>query len=284
MLRSVCRSVPRRSLLRLPLRSSLRSYASKNPFSVKNPLANQLEDPNKPVNMINNDYKMKNYTREVFSNMTKFLGTTTVSSAGTLGLGSLLVNNFPPTESLLVAAGMLWLTSMGGSLYCAYKLDTESKNPTKRTEYAYMMHGLMGVTLTPSLIMFPQYIPHALVISSALVAAPVSLALFTPKDRFLSWGVPLMTGLWGLIGVGFSSIGLHLLGFTEMAMSLHTVDLYGGVALFTAYSAYDTHRLISDFEEGKKDAVGHACQYSLNFINLFIRLLEILARNNGNRK
>jgi FtsH-binding integral membrane protein len=68
------------------------------------------------------------------------------------------------------------------------------------------------------------------------------------------------------------------LGFPELGMAMHSIDLYGGVALFTVYNAYDTHVVIRDYETGNRDYVGHATNYSLNCINIFIRLLEIFAR------
>lgn len=248
-----------------------RSMTSKNPFGIKKPYGNRT------IDLINQDHKLNDYSKKVFSNMGKFLAVSAISSGLTVATSTSLINNGLDVQNMLMPLGIGWISAMGGSLYCAYKLDTLKDDPVARIKYAYMMHGLLGVTITPSLLMFPQVIPQALVIATSLVAGPVAMALMTPPDKFLSWGVPLATGLCGLIGIGFSSIGLHMIGFSELAMNLHTVDLYGGLILFTAYSAYDTHKMISDFNKGSKDAVGHACNYTLNFINLFIRLLEILS-------
>lgn len=264
-----------RSVSRFPINlTASRFYTTrKTPFAINN-------HPQKTIDVVNQDYKLKDHTRRVFTHMSKFLGTTAISSGLTVGLGNFLINHNQQLDTLIIPVGMAWGAAAIGSFYCAYKLDTEQDfNSAKRLEYAYMMHGLMGITIAPSLILFPQFIPHALAITSGLVAGPVSIALMAPKDSFLSWGVPLNTGLFGLIGIGVSSIFFNMIGMNELAFSLHSIDLYGGVALFTAFSAYDTHKLISDFEQGKKDAVGHACHFSLNFINLFIRLLEILSKN-----
>jgi FtsH-binding integral membrane protein len=58
----------------------------------------------------------------------------------------------------------------------------------------------------------------------------------------------------------------------------HDINLYGGVLLFTGYSAYDMHTMISDYESGNKDHIGHATHHSLNAINIFIRMLAIISK------
>ena len=64
----------------------------------------------------------------------------------------------------------------------------------------------------------------------------------------------------------------------SLGLAAHSIDLFGGVALFSIYNAYDTHVLIEDFEKGKRDYIYHAVNYSLNAINIFIRMLEIVAK------
>ena len=82
----------------------------------------------------------------------------------------------------------------------------------------------------------------------------------------LPYGPALYTGLWGLIGVGanLSIIG-PLVGFNNVGFYAHNVDIYGGVLLFSIYSAYDTHVMINDFKNGNCDYIGHATNFFFEY-------------------
>jgi len=134
----------------------------------------------------------------------------------------------------------------------------------------------MGIMMAPSLIIFNQYIPQALILTSALVAGPIMGTRLMPKGSMLSLGPALSTALFGLVGIGFTSIGASFLGFNSLAGITHSINLYGGIILFTLYNSYDTEKLIDDYEKGIKNHVHHAVSYSLNIINIFARILEVL--------
>ena len=80
---------------------------------------------------------------------------------------------------------------------------------------------------------------------------------------------------FGLIGISFGGL---------IFPTLHDIDIIGGVLLFSCYSAYDTHKMIDDFENGNKDHIDHALNYSLNILNILIRIIEILAKAEENRR
>jgi FtsH-binding integral membrane protein len=138
------------------------------------------------------------------------------------------------------------------------------------------------MTIAPSLVIFSAAIPHTLVATGALMAGPITAAQMMSKSKsksknsLLPYGSALYTGLWGMIGVGIMSIISPALGFHQVGLLLHNIDLYGGVMLFTVYNAYDTHVIINAFENGKKDHIGHAVNYSLNAINIYYSIIILL--------
>lgn len=223
--------------------------------------------------MIDTSTSVRDYVKSVYRKTGKYLGITAVSGVASIGLGSQLYSYMGVVSvPLLVGTG---LTAFGVSLYSAWKIcKTDpgfdySQYATKdqREKYAYMLHTGMGVTLAPSLFMFPTAIPAATILTGALVAGPIMASMSLPKGSLLKYGPAMHIGLWGLIGIGIGGIFFPV---------LHQINVYGGVAFFTLYSAYDTHQMIDDYENGRGDVIGHATNYSLNAINIFGRLLEIL--------
>jgi FtsH-binding integral membrane protein len=219
---------------------------------------------------------IKSYCSEVYTNVAKFLGVTTVSGAVGYGLVNSLVPHLEST-GLTILVGS-WLFCFGGSFYQVYQLTKDDKTEEDRLSHAYKMHMFMGLVITPSLLMFHEFIPHALVGTAALTAGPIMMALKTPSKTLLPYGSALYTCLGGLVGVGLTSVIAPLLGFTSLGMFAHNIDLYGGVLLFTLYNAFDTHKMLDDYEKGNRDVLCHATNYSLSAINIFIRLLEIMSK------
>jgi FtsH-binding integral membrane protein len=218
------------------------------------------------------------YFKKVNLTTGKFLGTTALTGAGTIGLSyAMLKAGLDPEAGMILFGGGL-IGSFLGSLYHAWQIDQPGKTEQEQLKHAYWMQGFMGIAISPSLIVFNQFIPHALITTAALVGGPVFASFMMPNKSMLKYGPALYTGLLGLLGVGVTSILAPILGFHNLGMMMHNIDLYGGVLLFTIYNAYDTHVLIDNYQRGIREYVKHSVNYSLNAINIFIRLLEIYAK------
>ena len=57
---------------------------------------------------------------------------------------------------------------------------------------------------------------------------------------------------------------------------LHSINLYGGLALFTAYIAYDTQNMIDEYQMGIDDHLKHATDLFIDFKAVFTRILILL--------
>ena len=146
------------------------------------------------------------------------------------------------------------------------------KNPPNRKSWSNVLFATQGIIISPALLIFSAHIPLALVVTGVITAGSITGSLFQPKGALLKMGPVLHTGLWGLLGISIAGIFIP---------EMHSIDLYGGVGLFTVYNMYDTHELIEEYEHGQVDHLSHSIDYSLNIINIFIRMLEILARVNN---
>lgn len=116
--------------------------------------------------------------------------------------------------------------------------------------------------------------------SALMVMGGASLyAMKKPIGQFKLWESTLTGGLFALIGMNIASLVTGMIiGPNAFSYACHQIDLYAGLALFSAFQAYDTHLAIEDYQQGSNDHLQHTINFFLNFINLFRRIAEILMR------
>ena len=143
--------------------------------------------------------------------------------------------------------------------------------------------GTMGASLTNIFLVYTgQSIMQVFFVTAATYAA-TSLYGYTTKSDLTKMGSFMMMGLFGLIIASVVNIFMHS-GPLQFAISLV------GVVIFIGLTAYDTQRIKADYiqyayaegtELAARRGVFDALSLYLNFINLFIMLLQIMGvRNN----
>ncbi len=143
--------------------------------------------------------------------------------------------------------------------------------------YGSLVSG-MGILMIPMFIAFPDAILPAFVASSSVFGGAVYYGL-TRQEEISVWGPTLYSSLTGLAGVSLLGLGSSLLfGQNWFGDSAHFISLYGGIPLFTGLISYDTYKAIERYKERDADHLGCSVDLYLNFINLFIRLVEIIAK------
>ena len=174
-----------------------------------------------------------------------------------------------------MALGISPLISFGGALVSILGLSfgaPKGSNPALRAGLLASSALFIGASCGPlvgmSLAMDPLLLPMALGASGGIFAGATAFSLFAPEGRMLSLGGPLFGGLMVLVGAG-------LIGMFYPHPVLHSISLYGGLALFSVYVAYDTQMILDDYKNGETDAVQHSLQLFLNFVNIFKRVLFI---------
>jgi FtsH-binding integral membrane protein len=75
---------------------------------------------------------------------------------------------------------------------------------------------------------------------------------------------------------------------TAALAGAEAVSLYGGLALFGGFTLYDVqkvqhHARLAERGLIKKDTVNESVKLELDFINIFIRLVQILGNRQNNR-
>ena len=143
----------------------------------------------------------------------------------------------------------------------------------------YVYAGLMGLSLSSIFLVFTgESIARVFFIAAATFGGP-SLYGYTTKRDLSKFGSFLFMGL---IGIFIASIVNIFIGSTALQFAISVI----GVLVFTGLTAYDTQAIKEMYNEldgsdvaGKKAIMG-ALRLYLDFINLFIMLLQLF----GNRE
>lgn len=136
----------------------------------------------------------------------------------------------------------------------------------------------MGVTISTIFLVFKLSSIYIAFFVSALMFASMSMYGYFTKTDLTSVGNIVMMALFGLI------IGLVINLFLKSSM-VDVILSAVGVILFTALTAYDTQRLkymarlmFSEGVEVRQVAVFGALSLYLDFVNLFLYMLQLTGR------
>jgi hypothetical protein len=142
----------------------------------------------------------------------------------------------------------------------------------------------MGASLTSIFVIYTgDSIARVFFITAATFAA-MSIYGYTTKADLSRFASFLMMGLFGIIIAGLVNIFLQSSAL-QFAISII------GVVVFTGLTAYDTQRIKSSYvqyayaegpDAAAKRSVYDALSLYLNFINLFMLLLQLLGNRNSN--
>jgi FtsH-binding integral membrane protein len=154
-----------------------------------------------------------------------------------------------------------------------------STNPTARIiSYGCLASG-MGLTMIPMAITFPSAIFPAFVASSSVFGGASLFAFSKQQGEFEPYKNVLYGGLTGFAAISLTGLFSHLLfGINMYGDIAHIVTLYGGLPLFTGLIAYDTHVAIESYHKGDPDHLGCSVDLFLDFLNVFVRFVEIIGK------
>lgn len=108
------------------------------------------------------------------------------------------------------------------------------------------------------------------------------------QEKYLYIGGPLLAGAGLVMASGFAPLLLPATAVRTLAFT-ENIWLYGGLALFGGFTLYDVQKVLYHArlaERGaiKKDPVNESISLELDFLNIFIRLVQILMMQQNRRK
>ncbi|HTR18209.1 MAG TPA: Bax inhibitor-1/YccA family protein [Acetobacteraceae bacterium] len=148
----------------------------------------------------------------------------------------------------------------------------------------WLFCAAMGASLTNIFLVYTQASIVRVFFITAATFGGMSLWGYTTRSDLSRFGSFLIMGLLGMIVAGLVNMFLHSSGL-QFALSLI------GVVVFTGLTAYDTQRIKADYiqysyqigpDGAAKRGVYDALALYLNFINLFMILLQLTGNRSNN--
>ena len=144
--------------------------------------------------------------------------------------------------------------------------------------FFYVFSAVMGISISYIFVVFTDFSIAQVFLVTAIAFAGLSLWGYTTKKDISGWGSFLIMGLIGLIVASIINI---FLGSPAIMFAISII----GVLIFAGLTAYDTqnikntylaHAHHGDSEWLGKSAIMGALSLYLNFINMFMMLLNLL--------
>ncbi len=193
---------------------------------------------------------------------------------------ALLVSQSPALMQTLFGSGLAFvvmLAPLGLLLVMSFGANKLSAGAVQGLYWAFT--ATMGVSLSTIFMVYTgQSILRVFFITAAMFGA-MSLWGYTTKRDLTGMGSFLFMGVIGLI---IASVVNIFLGSSVLQFAISAIT----VLVFTGLTAYDTQRIKSEFYESNpadvmtKQAIFGAVSLYVNFINIFMALLQLFGQKN----
>lgn len=157
----------------------------------------------------------------------------------------------------------------------------QPENQMKRLCFLGGFAFLTGLGLGPIMdtVMFidPSIIATAFLGTAAIFICFSLSALYNRDRKFLFLGGILLSGLSWLLMLGLANI------FFRSTM-IFQIELYAGFLIMCGFVLYDTQLIIEKRRHGDDDFIWHCVNLFIDFVNIFRRLMIILASRESDKK
>ena len=192
-------------------------------------------------------------------------------------LVSLAVASSPALMAVLFGTALKWLVIFA-PLVMIFAMTWIMERATQGQARA-MLHvfaALMGLSMSTIFVVYTTTSIVTAFMGAAILFGTMSMYGYFTKNSLESWGSFLLVGL---IAVVITSIVNLFIGSSTLAMVVSAV----AIIVFLGLTAYDTQRIrteLSVYEPDSKAEVLGALSLYLNFINIFMSLLQLFGAKN----
>jgi FtsH-binding integral membrane protein len=218
------------------------------------------------------DVGLRRYMLQVYNTMAGGLALTGVVAYGAVASGF---------YQKIAGTPLIWvvmLAPLAAVIFLSFRIEKMSTGAAMATFWIYA--GLMGLSLAGIFLVFTGTSIARIFFITAATFAATSLYGYTTRRDLSSFGSFLFMGLIGIIIASLVNI---FIGSTALQFAISVIT----VLVFTGLTAYDTQRikevyLASDAGDvmAKKALLGALALY-LDFINIFLALLQLFGERRG---
>ena len=138
--------------------------------------------------------------------------------------------------------------------------------------------------LSPLMFMQPAILARAGLYTVAMMGSIAFVGATAKQEKYLYLGGPLLAGVAIVAVSGLAPLVLPVTAARTL-MWTERMWLYGGLAVFGGFTLYDTQKILHHARMAnagmvKKDVVNESISLELDFLNIFIRMVQILGMRN----
>merc|ERR1712070_1309822 len=142
--------------------------------------------------------------------------------------------------------------------------------------------------LSPLMFFSPAILARAGLYTVGMMGSIAFVGATAKQEKYLYLGGPLLAGVAIVALSGLAPLVLPVTA-TRTLMFTENLWLYGGLAVFGGFTLYDIQKILHHArmsERGlmRKDTVNESISLELDFINIFVRMVQILALQQGRNR
>ncbi len=162
-------------------------------------------------------------------------------------------------------------------LFFSFKINTMAASSARTLFFAYA--AVMGLSISSILLVYTgTSVARAFFITSASFGA-LSLYGYTTKRSLAAMGSFLIMGLFGIIIASLVNMFVHSSAF-QFGLSILTVLIFAGLTAWDTQSIKEMYLESDGYEIATKKSVNGALRLYLDFINIFMALVQLTGQRN----
>jgi growth hormone-inducible transmembrane protein len=134
----------------------------------------------------------------------------------------------------------------------------------------------------------PAIIARAGLYTLAMMGSISFVGATAKQEKYLYLGGPLLAGVAIVAVSGFAPLILPATAIRTLAFT-ENIWLYGGLAVFGGFTLYDVQKVLMHARMAERglvrpDPVNESISLELDFLNIFVRMVQILMMNQQRRR
>ncbi|EAQ93789.1 hypothetical protein CHGG_02024 [Chaetomium globosum CBS 148.51] len=209
-----------------------------------------------------------------------------------LGIGIIGLTAYQMVQSGFVYRIMVtnpWVVGIGGialsigSMMATRAIDPDNYIP----KYACwaVFNATQAALVAPLMTMAPPALLARAGLYTLAMMGSISIVGATAKqDKYMYIGGPLLAGAAIVAVSGFAPLVLPATAVRTLAVT-ESLWLYGGLAVFGGFTLYDVQKVLYHARAAqrgiiKEDPINESISLELDFLNIFVRMVQILMMQN----